>query len=90
MTRQWEWNRAMLYKEDYEDKTTLTSQKFEDTSREIRRLSKSSCLLGWGVEGWEALAAYWCVCVRPCECDEHDGEKLRRRVFTSKDSKADT
>lgn len=49
MTRQREWNRAMLYKEDYEDKTTLTSLKFEDTSTEIWRLSKSSCLL----EGWQ-------------------------------------
>lgn len=49
MRRQWEWNRAMLYKEDYKDKTTLTSLKFEDTSRETRRLSKSSCLL----EGWQ-------------------------------------
>lgn len=39
----------MLYKEDYEDKTTLTSLKFEDTSTETRRLSKSSCLL----EGWQ-------------------------------------
>lgn len=49
MTRQWEWKSAMLYKEDYEDKTTLTSLKFEDTSTETRRLSKSSCLL----EGWQ-------------------------------------
>ncbi len=34
MTRQWEWNGAMLNKEDYKDKTSLTSLKFEDTSRE--------------------------------------------------------
>ncbi len=34
MTRLWEWNGAMLNKEDYKDKTTLTSLKFEDTSRE--------------------------------------------------------
>lgn len=52
MTRQWEWNEAVLYKEDYEDKTTLTSLKFEDTSREIWRLSKSSCLL----ERWQLAA----------------------------------
>ena len=39
------WNRATLYKEDYEDKTTLTSLKFEDTSREMWKVSKSSCSL---------------------------------------------
>lgn len=57
MRRQWEWNRAMLYKEDYKDKTTLTSLKFEDTSGETRRLSKSSCLL----EGWQ-LAVFFFFC----------------------------
>lgn len=30
--------------EDYEDKTTLTSVKFEDESEEIWKLSKLSCL----------------------------------------------
>lgn len=35
MTWQWGWNSPVLNKEDYEDKTVLTSLKFEDTSREI-------------------------------------------------------
>lgn len=39
----------MSYKEDYKDKTTPTRLKFEDTSAETRRLSKSVCLL----EGWQ-------------------------------------
>lgn len=73
VTRHWEWNRAMSYKEDYKDKTTLTSLKFEDTSRETRRLSKSSCLL----EGVAARCS-----VRPCDCDERD-RKYRYWVFTS-------
>lgn len=34
----------MSNEEDYEDKTTLTSLKFEDESGEIWKLSKLSCL----------------------------------------------
>lgn len=49
MRRQREWSAAMSYKEDYKDKTTPTRLKFEDTSAETRRLSKSACLL----EGWQ-------------------------------------
>lgn len=57
MMRVWEWNGAVLYKEDYKDKTTLTSLKFEDTSGETWRLSKSSCLLkAWKLAVLCALA----------------------------------
>ena len=72
MTRQWEWSGAMLYKEDYKDKTTLTSLKFEDTSRETWRLSKLSCLL-------ERVATR-CF-LRPCGCD--GSKKIQILSFTS-------
>lgn len=71
MMRQWEWKRATLYKEDYEDKTALTSLKFEDASTEIWRLSKTRCLS-------ERVAA--CCFVRRCECD---GREKKHWVFTS-------
>lgn len=79
MTRQWEWNGAMLYKEDYKDKTTFTSLKFEATSRETWRLSKSSCVL----EGWQLDVL--CALVNVMNRTENTDVE-----FLPLDSKADT
>lgn len=77
MMRQWEWKRATLYKEDYEDKTALTSLKFEDASTEIWRLSKTRCLSG----GWQLAVS--------CAVVNVTGGK-KNIEFLLLDSKADT